>query len=192
MQRNALRLLTPYECGLRPYFGAADKRYSLERTRWHGMAGGSWYNGYNPKERLGKMRVMNRLLASGKLPPATGPCALCGDPDVPVEYHDEDYGEPYLWGQPSQFCLCRHCHRHKLHTRFNRPSVWYAYLAHIRRGGHASHLKDPEIKAEFDRYRVALERGETLVLRPLQPYAHTIGDEWFAALRMDIMSLEDA
>ena len=155
------------------------------------MVEGSWYNGYRPKERLSKLREMNRRLASGELTQAAGPCALCGDPDVPVEYHDEDYGEPYLWSPPAQYCLCRHCHRHKLHTRFKAPSAWNTYLAHIRRGGYACDLKDREIKTEVEKYRVALERGETPPLKYLRPYPHEIGKEWFATLRMDIESLED-
>lgn len=60
-----------------------------------------WYNGYDWNERNAKLREMNRRIANGEQPRAVGPCALCGDPHVPVEYHDEDYSLPYLWG-------CRH------------------------------------------------------------------------------------
>jgi hypothetical protein len=54
------------------------------------------YNGYSATERLGKLKAMNRLLASGDLAPAAGPCELCGDSDPPskFEYYDEDYGAP--------------------------------------------------------------------------------------------------
>jgi hypothetical protein len=68
------------------------------------MAEGTWYNGYNPRERNDKLKAMKRALSRGELLPAQGPCALCNDPEVPVEYHDEDYGEPFLWHGPSHAC----------------------------------------------------------------------------------------
>jgi hypothetical protein len=61
------------------------------------------YNGYSGAERLGKFEAMKRLIASGELPAPSGPCELCGDPEPPsgVEYHDEDYGAPPIWGKPA-------------------------------------------------------------------------------------------
>tara|TARA_R110002073_G_scaffold147222_4_gene299968 strand:- start:199 stop:687 length:489 start_codon:yes stop_codon:yes gene_type:complete len=155
------------------------------------MAEGSWYNGYSPKERDKKYKILMRLIAKGELPTASGPCALCGDPDVPVEYHDEDYGEPFIWEAPALLCLCRNCHRDKLHKRFGRQTAWWAYIAHIRRGGYARDIKDPVIKKEMKDYRVAIDRGEQTTLRELRPYSHTIGQEWFSNLRMDPESLSD-
>ena len=102
-----------------------------------GFMAGNWYNGYSPQEREIKFRVLKRLIDRGELPSASGPCMLCGDPDVPVEYHSEDYGEPFLWEPPAMRSLCRHCHRDKLHKRFSRHSAWEAYLMHVRRGGYA-------------------------------------------------------
>jgi len=155
------------------------------------MAEGSWYNGYIPKERDVKYKVLMRLIARKELSPASGTCALCGDPEVPVEYHDEDYGEPFIWNTPALLCLCRNCHRDKLHKRFWRHSAWQAYIAHIRRGGYARDLKDRGIKKEIDAWRVAMERGEPFTLRELRPYQQTVGEEWFPNLRMDPESLSD-
>ncbi|SFM43278.1 hypothetical protein SAMN05421863_102843 [Nitrosomonas communis] len=153
---------------------------------------GSWYNGYSPAERDKKSRELKRLIAKGVLLPASGPCALCGDPDnVPVEYHDEDYGEPFSWEAPVLLCLCRNCHRDKLHKRFWRHSAWFAFIAHIRRGGYARDLKNRSIKNEVKAYQVALERGELITLKKLRPYKRKIGEEWFANLRMDAESLCD-
>ena len=147
------------------------------------VAGKGWYNGYSHQERSKKM---------GDHPPATGPCMLCGDPDVPVEYHSEDYSDPYDCRPPATYSLCRHCHRDKLHKRFNRPaSAWLTFIAHIRRGGYASDLKEPEIKKELEAYRIAIERGEPFVLAQLRPYSGDVGSEWFANLRMDQESLTD-
>jgi len=154
---------------------------------------GNWYNGYSPEERDYKFKVLKDLIAKGDVPPTAGPCALCGDPDpkAAFEYHDEDYGEPFIWGPPAMFPLCRNCHRDKLHRRFWRHSAWQAFVAHVRRGGYASDLKDPTIKQEVDAYRAAIEKGESPVLPELRPYTRVIGEEWFAHLRMDEASLKD-
>lgn len=151
-----------------------------------------WYNGYSAKERNAKFKALKQRLASGELAPAASPCALCCDPDVPVEYHDEDYGEPFVWGAPALLALCRHCHRDKLHKRFWRHSSWLAYVAHVRRGGYGRDLKDPAVMREFAQCRAAIEKGQSFPLRVLRPYAGVVGEEWFANLRMDPDSLSDA
>jgi hypothetical protein len=148
-----------------------------------------WYNGYSWQERQAKLLALKRRISRGEQPPATGPCNLCGDPDVPVEYHDEDYSLPYLWGPPALLALCRNCHRDKLHKRFARPFAWQACLAHVRRGGYARDLKTPELKAEVMRLQAALERGEEAHLGPLRSYPHTPGTEWFARLSVDPATL---
>ncbi len=152
---------------------------------------GSWYHGYSPKERTYKFKILKQLTAKGDLPVASGPCALCGDPDVPVEYHDEDYGEPFIWHEPAVFALCRHCHRDKLHKRFWRHAAWNAFIAHVRRGGYARELKEPCIKKEIAAYRAAIDPGEVFALRELRPYKRIVAKEWFANLRMDPESLSD-
>jgi hypothetical protein len=147
------------------------------------MAEGSWYNGYSAKERTDKLKAYKIGLANGNLRRAHGPCDLCNDPEVAVEY---------IWQSPAMFSLCRNCHRDKLHKRFWRHSAWIAFLAHVRRGGYARDLGNPEVKRELQRFREALERGETLLLKELRPYPHKIGEEWFSNLRLDPESLEDA
>jgi hypothetical protein len=153
---------------------------------------GSWYNGYSPEERNEKFKVLKRLLKAGEVAAASGPCALCGDPEVPVEYHSEDYAVPFRWDPPAMYSLCRNCHRHKLHKRFGNPWSWNAFVAHVRRGGYAREIvKIPSINAEVRAYRMAVERGQEVALRPLRPYAGRVGEEWFAHLRMDLGSLMD-
>jgi hypothetical protein len=155
------------------------------------MAEGKWYNGYSARERDYKFKIMKSRIAKGEIPPASGPCMLCGDPDVAVEYHDEDYGEPFIWGPPAMLSLCRHCHRDKLHKRFWRHAAWQAYLAHVRRGGYARDLKDITINKELMACRAAIERGEKFTMRTLRPYKGIAGEEWFVKLRMDPASLSD-
>jgi hypothetical protein len=148
-----------------------------------------WYNGYSPKERMKKLNVFKKLMARGEVPPTAGPCSLCGDPDVPVEYHDEDYSEPYIWTEPASYVLCVHCHRHKLHKRFWQSAVWSVFLAHVQRGGYAREWKDPGIKKELADYAAAFKRGEPARLLPLRSYTRTIGKEWFGRLTINPASL---
>ena len=151
----------------------------------------SWYNGYSPQERDAKYKELQKQVKSGQLSSPKGPCDLCRDPEVAVEYHDEDYGLPYLWTKPALLCLCRHCHRYKLHKRFNNPSNWHTFLAHIRRGGYARDLKDKLIIKELKNYDKALKDGMGFRLSVLRPYTATVGEEWFAKVRMDKESLTD-
>jgi len=156
------------------------------------MVVNSWYNGYSPKERDEKYKEMKRLISNASLSAPKAPCDLCNDPNSPVEYHDEDYGLPYIWTKPALLCLCRHCHRYKLHKRFKNPSNWNVYIAHIRRGGYASDLKNKDVIKELKFYKLALEKGEDATLKNLRNYQQIIGKEWFSNLRMDIESLEDS
>ena len=149
------------------------------------------YNGYSPKERGRHLKASKRLITAGELKPATGPCDICSDPDAPVEYHCEDYATPYRWSPPAAYTLCLHCHRDKLHKRFQRPELWAAFLAHVRRGGYARDLNNPFIRIEFEYYRSLVKKGKAAVLRKLRPYTKTPGMEWFAQLRLDGESLRD-
>lgn len=156
------------------------------------MKKGNSYNGFSPEERNKKFKVLQHLIRMDLLPLAKGPCDLCGDPESPVEYHSEDYGEPYLWTPPAMYCLCRHCHRDKLHKRFWRQDAWHAFIAHIRRGGYAKDLKDAIIKSEVDMYRFASIKSEEFRLVQLRPYKQIIGHEWFIHLNMNPRSLIDS
>lgn len=153
--------------------------------------GGSWYNGFSPRERSAKSAELKRQQRAGAVGFPTGPCMLCGDPDVPVEFHSEDYGYPYLFDPPAMYTLCRHCHRAKLHRRFRHPHQWAAFKAHVRRGGYARDLAEPVVKREVSDLQATLARGEDRPLRPLRAYAAEPGSEWFERLRTDPESLTD-
>jgi hypothetical protein len=150
------------------------------------------YNGYSEKERNAKGRARAQLLRNGVIPAHPSDCMLCGDPDVPVEGHSEDYSEPYLWEPPALYWLCHHCHRGKLHRRFLKPSLWHAYLEHIRRGGYARDLKDPEIGKEFESFHTAQKRGNPGTLRQLRDRPGLRAEEWWDTLTMDAASLTDS
>jgi hypothetical protein len=150
----------------------------------------AWYNGYSDAERNAKGAAGKRGRADGSLETYSGPCMLCGDPNARVEPHSEDYSEPYRWGTPAVYWLCLHCHRSKLHGRFRSPDLWRAFKDHVRRGGYASDLKDPEIRKEFDAYRRNVGRsGSTRLTRRRKRDLR--GQRWWDRLRMDKASLRD-
>lgn len=143
-----------------------------------------WYHGFSGPERTRLGAGIKRHLRNTGAPPYSGPCMLCGDPEVRVELHAEDYAEPFLAGPPGIYWLCRHCHRAKLHKRFWRRELWAAFLAHVRRGGYARDLRDPVIRREFESYRRAIADGRVATLRPLRErgLAET---EWWDLLTLD-------
>jgi hypothetical protein len=62
-----------------------------------------------------KFKVLNLMMAKGKLPPASGPCMPCGVPDVVEKYHDEGCSEPCIREPPLLLGLCPNCHGNNLH-----------------------------------------------------------------------------
>jgi hypothetical protein len=143
------------------------------------------YNGFSPQERAANGAALLKALKAGTVPIPSGPCALCGDAIVPLEYHSEDYSKPYKWSRPAAYPLCRSCHRNKLHKRFGNPEMWEAFKAHVRRGGYARDLKKTEIARELEQYIAAHRSGDTVILKSLRPYEHTIGTEWWDSLSVE-------
>ena len=153
-----------------------------------------WYNGYSPAERNANGRQLSKAIKEGTVPRPSGACTLCGNPNVPLEYHSEDYSKPYNWLPPAAFPVCLHCHRSKLHKRFANPNLWHAFAAHVRRGGYASDLvSNSKAKREVDAYRDAYDsKAPPAPLPFLRPYHGVVGQEWWANLTMDSASLTAA
>ena len=148
----------------------------------------SWYNGYSPKERSAKGKDGKARRAEGALQAFAGPCALCGDPDVKVEPHSEDYSQPYRWDSPAVHALCRHCHRNKLHKRFSDPIAWLVFKAHVKRGGYARDLKDGAVERELRQFKRAVRSGQPAELS--QKRARKLsGREWWDLLSVDPLTL---
>jgi hypothetical protein len=142
------------------------------------------YNGYTAQERLRKSRALHDAILDGEVREPWPPCQLCGDPEVTCDYHSEDYSRPYGWRPPAMYSVCTYCHN-RLHKRFTRPDLWDAFKAHVRRGGYAADLRDPEIAREFQGYRRARARGKPASLRRLRRYRKRPGTEWWARLSID-------
>jgi len=148
------------------------------------------YNGYTGAEREAKLKAQHAREEQGLPSRPPGPCAICDDQVAPLEAHSEDYSQPYLWGPPAEYALCKMCHVHRLHARFRNAELWEVHKAHVRRGGCSSDLKRPEIAAELVAFRAALKRNERYSLRILRPRTNT-GDEWWERLLTDPVQLTD-
>jgi len=149
------------------------------------------YNGYSGKEREAKSKAQHVREAQGLPSHPPGPCAICGDPNAPLEPHSEDYSQPYLWGPPAEYALCNLCHVHRLHARFSNAELWETHKAHVRRGGYSSDLKRPAIAAELAAFRTAFKRKECYNLQILRSRADT-SDEWWEKLLTDPSQLTDS
>lgn len=132
---------------------------------------------------------MHRAFPNHSHPYYRGPCQMCGDPNVPVEPHDEDYSTPYLWEQPAMYAVCKRCHR-QLHRRFEKPIAWKAYKLHLKRGGWSSDLNDSKIIAQLKSAEQALALGQPAALPSLRP--SPAGPPWWDNLTTDPASLTAA
>jgi hypothetical protein len=147
----------------------------------------AWYNGYPEKQREAKYKVLQQLLRGGILTPPPGPCMLCGDPEILLEPHSEDYSDPFLWDPPAMYWLCRNCHRSKLHGRFRNPGLWTAFLAHVRRGGYAREWNEPSRQKEIRQFRAALKKGDVETLPMIR--SRNVLDDWWERLSTDPRAL---
>ena len=151
----------------------------------------SWYNWFSPAQRNKKGRDRLKRIKNGETFPTHGQCTLCGDPDVDIEPHSEDYSEPFAWSEPAVYYLCVACHKSHLHKRFNSKNSWLTHLAHVRRGGYSSDRKSSEIVAELTAYKAALDRSEIPTpLKGLGRMRHFVDSPWWECLTMDRSSIE--
>lgn len=126
--------------------GVDDKRHALldllQSEKADPPAAKGWYNGFSPAERSAKLKALKLCMAVGAVPMPAGSCALCGDTDAALEYHSEDYSQPYKWAPPAMFVVCRVCHRSHLHRRFSNSERWELFVRHVATGGTARTLQN--------------------------------------------------
>lgn len=148
------------------------------------------YNGFTGKQREQHYRELKRLLAFKLLAPPIGPCDLCGDPGssepTAFEYHTEDYSLPVKFGAPAMYCLCRICHRDKLHKRFRNNADWFVFMAHVRRGGYAREINLLPVRNELKKFRKSIGSGSLMQLVELRDCALRPGHEWFSRLGLKL------
>lgn len=147
-----------------------------------------WYNGFSDKERRASGHWVSAGIRKGEIP-RKGRCALCGEHSDALDYHAEDYSEPYCWKPPAMYPLCVHCHRHKLHRRFDRPDLWLAYKAHVRRGGYASEWTPSYLK-ECLKGAGGHGISPSVSLPFIREYEGRFGTDWWERLSCDPAVIE--
>lgn len=141
-----------------------------------------YYNGYSPNERSRRVRSLRKEHGTVRPISSAEVCEICGDPEGPFDYHSEDCSWPY---RRTGYCLCRVCHRQKLHRRFASPDNWATFCAHVGRGGFGRETAVPAIKAELKEYQKAIKTG--LPPGPLEPILGRSNRKrgWWAGLTCD-------
>lgn len=89
------------------------------------------YNGFTPAERNRAQRWINKHLEAHLIQRPVACCA-CGAKDCIIDFHCEDYNEPY-GPQTIKYPLCYVCHL-MVHCRFKSPKQWKRYLEDLRVG----------------------------------------------------------
>jgi hypothetical protein len=142
------------------------------------------YNGWTPKERQTLQDALNRLHAQGLHPGTEGPCQLCGDADIRVKPHSEDYSAPYSFKAPAMYAICGSCHWH-LHARFNDPERWAEFLHHVKRGGYGQEFSTPKVMKERKACRKAKLNGWIYKWHLTPGRVIRRGGHWWLKLSMD-------
>jgi hypothetical protein len=89
------------------------------------------YNGFSETVRNRAQRWLNNEITAGRVKKASC-CAGCGQTRGVIDYHAEDYNEPF-GPHIYQFPLCFTCHM-LLHCRVRSKPAWDRYLKMLRAG----------------------------------------------------------
>jgi len=149
--------------------------------------GNAPYNGYSWQQRARIMPAFRKL--TGRTAPFEGePCAMCGNPDRPLnEWHSEDYSEPFSYQPPASYPLCKPCHG-RLHKRFNAPpGEWELFCLHLEAGGYGSEFTQLRGLSERRVLSEQIASGYKIELPVVR--ARSPGSYWWRALTLDPESL---
>ena len=87
----------------------------------------SYYN-FSPADRY---RALAWFKAQGKPPPTS--CSACGEVAGILDWHSEDYSEPYTLDKIGAFSVCYVCHMF-IHCRFGAAAHWREYVQLVDQG----------------------------------------------------------
>ncbi len=90
------------------------------------------YNGFTPWQRTKALNWSNAEKAAGRRPAKPSACECCGQKKGVLDFHSEDYSEPF-GPHISQYQLCFRCHM-VLHCRQNNPAAFKFYREAIYAG----------------------------------------------------------
>lgn len=86
------------------------------------------YNGFSPTQRTKALKWFRREQSIGNKPANPECCDICGQTEGHLEWHSEDYSDPFDLGHIGKFGLCYVCHM-MLHCRFKNKQAWEVYGA---------------------------------------------------------------
>ena len=112
------------------------------------------YNGFEPKQRLKALRWIKKEMAEGRREPQPNTCDGCGGTDGFMEWHSEDYSEPF-GDHIGQYGLCYQCHM-MLHCRFRNPKKFIDYIRYIVDG----YRPKPYMSRNWERFRIQFLQNE--------------------------------
>ena len=96
------------------------------------------YNGFTPQQREKSLVWQKAQILNGRYP-AASQCCACGQTEGVIDYHQEDYSEPY-GDHIFKYQLCYICHM-MVHCRFSAPRAWTLYRQYIEKGGRLKPFK---------------------------------------------------
>lgn len=92
----------------------------------------NWYNGFSPEQRSRALAWLKKRQAAGLFPAAATKCMATGQTAGIIDFHSEDYSEPF-GPHIGAFQFCYRTHM-MIHCRFKSPEAWARYLDLLRRG----------------------------------------------------------
>lgn len=134
------------------------------------------YNGFSPEVRTRSAIWMSRQFAYGLVSPPSS-CEACGQTAGVLEYHAEDYSEPFSPEKTLEFSLCHFCHR-ALHLRFSFPRRWRDYVSLIEKGYRLGPIWSPRTNTVYDWFR-----GSSVEIGP--PPHEPRDVSWMRSLTLD-------
>ena len=91
------------------------------------------YNGYTPQQRTKALKWFRAAQARGEKSRHPESCDICGQTEGHLEWHSEDYSEPFDLDHIGKFGLCYPCHM-MIHCRFKNKEAWKVYGESIKEG----------------------------------------------------------
>jgi hypothetical protein len=134
----------------------------------------SWYNGFSPQLRSRSWEWLKAERAAGRIPEPLQ-CQVCGETGGLVDYHTEDYSEPFgsnIW----EFSLCFRCHM-MLHVRYRRPAAWHRYIEQLEAGAVYVPL--------MHRGQINQLNADAWIMNPVRLGPSRGRLEWFRSLSME-------
>lgn len=90
------------------------------------------YNGFTPEQRWKALAWYKAEMKAGRIP-APSECCACGQKRGRIDYHAEDYSEPF-GPHVVRFQLCFLCHM-MVHCRFGNDVAFLSYVQAVKAGG---------------------------------------------------------